>query len=369
MKAKRRHQVQHSFLPDAPDKNPLVVRGFEDGKPTQSPDLVNAFSVPYFYESAWALYRFEEMLYNTKWSKFWYGKSYNDTDSLQIANKIISRYSKFLLLVQKYPEHILVPTHDIETCRQSQIIRPMPSRVDSNELEIFLDVPALTNDPLARDIYEPNLSCEEFYTRLEKTAELWENEYGERYTFLPIEKSEKTIHHMYYLDSPPIIDEEFFISWSEWIRSQTPSKWQSNLQEAEFVQDRMWYVWFRQYMKQTVGYVMSEALMKKCLKMYEKFLWIISKYVPGGDDEDVDGIVAPSFPIDIIWHTHMNNPSSYDRDCRTLMQMTGPCEHIPWPCSFADIIRIHASSGSYEADSVLWQREFGKKMDEDHIPE
>jgi len=98
----------------------------------------------------------------------------------------------------------------------------------------------------------------------------------------------------------------------------------------------------------------TNVVYQNLLKSYERFLFMVAKYPPQ------TGYVHPTFAIDVVWHSHIICPKHYESD---IIRLVGfPVEHNPWPT-----ITKKDTSESMEKTQNLWEKEFGNRIDLDHI--
>ncbi|CAF1156312.1 unnamed protein product [Rotaria sordida] len=101
---------------------------------------------------------------------------------------------------------------------------------------------------------------------------------------------------------------------------------------------------------------LSVGAMKRLMKSYERFLYMAAKY-PLIDD---NGFVPPTYAIDIMWHSHMQEPLKYIADCHRLVGYV--IYHAPWP-----IIEGNTMNKSREKTNQIWKDEFGSGIQTDHL--
>ncbi|CAF1155818.1 unnamed protein product [Adineta steineri] len=101
---------------------------------------------------------------------------------------------------------------------------------------------------------------------------------------------------------------------------------------------------------------LGEGAMKRLKKSYERFLYMAAKYPL----EKSNGFVPPTYAIDIIWHSHMQEPLNYRADCIRFVGYV--VNHAPWPMIEDDIMK----KTSDRSDDI-WKNEFQADIETDHL--
>ncbi|CAF1418201.1 unnamed protein product [Didymodactylos carnosus] len=113
-------------------------------------------------------------------------------------------------------------------------------------------------------------------------------------------------------------------------------------------------------LKNTYGYVdalsMSKSAMKRLKKSYERFLYMAAKFSPKNEYN----FVHPAYAIDIIWHSHMQEPLKYATDSIRIVGYI--MDHAPWPSTDVD-----KTKQSCLDTNNIWKNEFGCDISTDHL--
>ncbi|CAF4167185.1 unnamed protein product [Rotaria sordida] len=92
--------------------------------------------------------------------------------------------------------------------------------------------------------------------------------------------------------------------------------------------------------------------MKRLKKSYERFLYMAAKYPL----KDENGFLPHTYAIDLIWHSHLQEPLNYVSDCVRLVGYI--IFHDPSP-----ILEDDFSDGAYQ----IWKNEFQCDIETDHL--
>ncbi|CAF3828918.1 unnamed protein product [Rotaria sp. Silwood1] len=68
----------------------------------------------------------------------------------------------------------------------------------------------------------------------------------------------------------------------------------------------------------------------------------------------------PTYAIDIMWHSHMQEPLKYASDCIPLVGYV--IDHAPWP-----LVDENKMNSSCENTEEAWKKEFDSDMMTDHL--
>jgi len=257
------------------------------------------------------------------------------------------RYERFMKLQAKYADQLLIPTVEIELIWQSHLVRPTAYLKDIYDV---LGVPMIEHRLIGTDV--DKLLKEE---ALKQTAKLWKDEYGEEYTTLPTGQlhpktpyfvdgrlrcrvEEVGVQNMYYApDCEP--------------KGKVGGEWTNpfRLTVEDVLKDLDWYQHFTN--SDQCSWI-TPGLVNRAAKAYERFLYLAAK-CPSAID---DGMMHPTYAIDLIWHTHMLHPQHYRHDC---MRWVGRMvEHVPWP--------DHYEENNFTETNKHWKDEFGVNIEEEH---
>ncbi|CAF1009309.1 unnamed protein product [Rotaria sordida] len=286
-----------------------------------------------------------------------------------IIKQMITRYYRFMQLKASCPNNILlIPTLDIEIIWQTHILRPEMYREDC--MRLFHRV--IDHSLLATEI-EQFLKEQAFID----TCKLYEERFGEQYCPLPkIEDNMKTVPKYVH----PIFGKlkcviPIYSYWDEThytFSSESSTKFGENpfsFTEADIILDGNWLDLCKKFMKSMLSNVpissyyresdeidIGVSAIKRLKKSYERFLYMATKYPPSNGYT----FIHPTYAIDIIWHSHMQEPLKYASDCIRLVGYV--IDHSPWPS--VDENKMKSSCN----DTInAWKKEFESDMSTDHL--
>ncbi|CAF1067084.1 unnamed protein product [Adineta ricciae] len=286
-----------------------------------------------------------------------------------VIKRMITRYYRFMQLKASMPNSVLlIPTLDIETIWQTHLLRPTMYHDDC--LRLFHRI--IDHSLLSSDI-EQFLKERAFI----ETCKLYEERFGEKYCPLPEDKQGKTplpkYEHHVFCKLECLIPN--YLYWDE-----THFKFESSLTsnhddnpfsftEADVILDSNWLSLCKKFMRDmekklhTQTYDTYEShlrlrhsMLERLKKSYERFLYLATKYPPSNGYQ----FVHPTYAIDIIWHSHMQEPLKYVADCQRLVGYV--VDHAPWPSVDANKMKK-----SCDDTANVWKREFDSDMQFDHL--
>ncbi|CAF0905170.1 unnamed protein product [Adineta steineri] len=286
-----------------------------------------------------------------------------------IIKQMMRRYYRFMQLKASSPNNILlIPTLDIEIIWQTHLLRPQIYRDDCMRLfHRVIDHSLLANE------MEQFLKEQAFID----TCKLYEERFGEEYCPLPEHNNNKAIapkyaHHVFgsleclipiysYWDKTNFD----FSSVSSVNHDDNPF----SFTEADIILDGNWLDLCRKYMNEMIPKVpiefyyayddnidLGKASIKRLKKSYERFLYMATKYSPSNGYS----FVHPTYAIDIIWHSHMQEPLKYASDCVRLVGYV--IDHAPWPS-----VDTNKMESSCHDTMNVWKKEFDSDMKTDHL--
>ncbi|CAF3859124.1 unnamed protein product [Rotaria sordida] len=286
-----------------------------------------------------------------------------------ILKQMIRRYYRFMQLKASLPTNILlIPTLDIEIIWQTHLLRPDMYQADCLRLfRRIIDHSLVIND------------TEQFFKEqaFVDTCQLYEQRFGEHYCCLPSAEKKKETDSDFLYD-PYYTNNKMNYSYSYWDKTQfnffsrAPTDYENpfSFTEADIILDSRWLDMCKQFMFDALNQVdvehsyyhsskkidLSVGAMKRLMKSYERFLYMAAKY-PLIDD---NGFVPPTYAIDIMWHSHMQEPLKYIADCHRLVGYV--IYHAPWP-----IIEGNTMKKSREKTNQIWKDEFSSGIQTDHL--
>ncbi|CAF4731189.1 unnamed protein product [Rotaria sp. Silwood1] len=255
-----------------------------------------------------------------------------------IIKQMITRYYRFMQLKASCPNNtLLIPTLDIEIIWQTHLLRPEMYREDC--LRLFHRI--IDHSLLANEM-EQFLKKQAFID----TCKLYEERFGEQYC--PQPKSEDNMKvvpkyiHPVFGSLKCIIP--IYLYWDETnftFESKPSANTHENpfsFTEADIILDGNWLNLCKKFMQEMLSKVpirdyyrefnkidLSTSAIKRLKKSYERFLYMATKYPPSNGY----AFVHPTYAIDIIWHSHMQEPLKYASDCIRLVGYV--IDHAPWP--------------------------------------
>ncbi|CAF1181428.1 unnamed protein product [Rotaria magnacalcarata] len=286
-----------------------------------------------------------------------------------IIKQMITRYYRFMQLKATCPNNILlIPTLDIETIWQTHLLRPQMYREDC--IRLFHRV--IDHSLLATEI-EQFLKEQAFID----TCKLYEERFGEQYCPLPKAKDDVKIAPKYV---HPVFGSlkciiPIYLYWDETYFTFS-SKISVNCNEnpfsfteaditldgnwldlcKKFMKDMRSQIPIREYYRDSNEIDLSTSAMKRLMKSYERFLYMATKYPPSNGYS----FVHPTYAIDIIWHSHMQEPLKYASDCIRLIGYV--IDHTPWPS-----VDENKMKNSCNDTINAWKKEFESDMSTDHL--
>ncbi|CAF1421944.1 unnamed protein product [Rotaria sp. Silwood1] len=286
-----------------------------------------------------------------------------------ILKQMIKRYYRFMQLKASLPTNILlIPTLDIEIIWQTHLLRPDLYQADCLRwFHRIIDHTLLIND------------TEQFFKKQAffDTCQLYEQRFGEPYCCLPSVEEKKETDSDFHFDLYDA-NNKMNYSYSYWDKTQfyfssrPPTDYENpfSFTEADIILDSRWLDMCKKFMFDTLKNVpvehsyyhsskeidLSVGAMKRLMKSYERFLYMAAKYPL----IDGNGFVPPTYAIDIMWHSHMQEPLKYIADCHRLVGYV--IYHAPWP-----IIEDNTMKKSQEKTNQIWKDEFGSGIQTDHL--
>ncbi|UJR10791.1 hypothetical protein I4U23_014978 [Adineta vaga] len=287
-----------------------------------------------------------------------------------VIKQMITRYYRFMQLKAASPNNLLlVPTLDIEIIWQTHLLRPTMYRDDCMRLfHRVIDHSLLTND------VEQFLKEQAFI----ETCKLYEERFGEQYCPLPENKKDKKappryVHRLF--DSLKCLIPEYTY-WDEThfqFQSSSIANHDDNpfsFTEADIILDGNWLSLCQKFMTEMQEKVnfrghydpyegrinIGAGMLKRLKKSYERFLYMATKYPPSSGYK----FIHPTYAIDIIWHSHMQEPLKYVSDCLRLVGYV--IDHAPWPSVDANKMKT-----SCDDTTKAWKKEFDSDMYTDHL--
>jgi len=260
----------------------------------------------------------------------------------------------------------LVPTLDIELIWQTHLLRPNKYREDCKRL-----YGRVINHDLVLDDISSSLKIDAF----KETIDLYEKTYlGEKYTHVtrpPFPKKPRYDHPPFGELTTLIEKYSYFDTNLSDIVTNIPSlnNWSSpfSFTENEVIMDLKWFPLCTKFVLETEKsnskgfYTLNNVSMtairvNRFRKSYEKFLYLSAKYPP----RDSKDIIHPSYAIDIIWHSHMQNNELYWKDMNRIFGFA--LDHHPWPLDCS----LEESKKNCDETNSIWKSEFGLDMTSDH---
>jgi len=94
----------------------------------------------------------------------------------------------------------------------------------------------------------------------------------------------------------------------------------------------------------------QSSVLRRLVQSYERFLFVCGKY---RTDEDL----SPTMAVDLIFHTHMIDPTKYKKDVERMIGYH--LSHSPWPTGAPEPTKVS------EKMKEIWQKEFGVSLEDD----
>ncbi|CAF2574018.1 unnamed protein product [Rotaria sp. Silwood2] len=286
-----------------------------------------------------------------------------------ILKQMIIRYYRFMQLKASHPTNLLlIPTLDIEIVWQTHLLRPEIYQADCIRLfRRVIDHKLLSNE------------IEEFFKEqaVRDTCQLYEQRFGEKYCLLSSidERNQfgSNVSHYSFNSSRP--DKTYYSYWDKTdfeFSCCSPKDYENpfSFTEGDIILDMNWLDMCQKFMTDTLKKVsvtnyyrnqlirfnLGQGAMKRLKKSYERFLYMAAKYPL----KDRNGFVPPTYAIDIMWHSHMQEPLNYAADCLRLVGYV--IFHDPWP-----IIEDNNMKKSCDKIDDIWKEEFDNDITTDHL--
>jgi len=115
-------------------------------------------------------------------------------------------------------------------------------------------------------------------------------------------------------------------------------------------------LWFREFKKATIIEDMNnipDEFFTRALLGYQKYLYLVTKY-PRYTEKIM---FSPCPSIDLIWHTHLIQPASYESDSKYLTFVVRHHKLLPRSMRMEMFYNVRI-----DAEEFLWQNEFGESM-------
>ncbi|CAF2738746.1 unnamed protein product [Rotaria sp. Silwood2] len=282
---------------------------------------------------------------------------------------MITRYYRFMQLKAYHPANILlIPTIDIEIVWQTHLLRPEIYQADCRHLfRRVIDHSLLIND-IQQHIKEQ---------AFQDTCQLYEQRFGEQYCPLTSidEKKEAKSNVSHDSSGTFCCIGENYSYWDNTYYKfplKIPKDYENpfSFTDADIIIDMNWLDFCKQFMAnpkcnsrffnhnldQRHKLRFGHDAMKKLEKSYERFLYMAAKYPL----KDGNVFISPTYAIDIIWHSHMQEPLKYVADCIRLVGYV--INHSPWPQ-----IDDHTMKKSCDKTNDIWKEEFDSDITTDHV--
>ncbi|UJR07065.1 hypothetical protein I4U23_011353 [Adineta vaga] len=290
--------------------------------------------------------------------------------SPSILKQMIQRYYRFMQLKAYHPANtLLIPTLDIEIIWQTHLLRPEMYEKDCIRLfRRMIDHSLVLNE------------VESYFKRQAfiDTCQLYEEKFGEKYCTLPKIEEEKNYMRVRDLDSFNSPKKQQQGTYSYWdttqfeFLSQSPQDYENpfSFTEGDIKLDGEWFELCKQFMSDAFEklpghvrlYYSSEHIdlkpksLQRLKKSYERFLYMAAKYPL----KDGNGFIPPTYAVDIMWHSHMQEPLKYVADCVRLVGYV--IYHDPWP-----IVEDEKMKKSCDKVDQIWRDEFQCELGTDHL--
>ncbi|CAF2505047.1 unnamed protein product [Rotaria sp. Silwood2] len=204
-----------------------------------------------------------------------------------VAEQMIMRYYRFMQLKASYPNERLVPTLDIEIVWQTHLLRPDMYRDDCLRLFRRVIDHSLLIDNIGESLKEQAFA---------NTCRLNEERFGEQYYPLLVNKEENKAWSPYrhsllsYIECPI----PAYSYWDDtWFRfaSELPNNYENpfSFVKANIILDSYWFELYRTDMygvdlkimayDSQVQQIALRSAMKRLRKSYERFLYMVAKYL------------------------------------------------------------------------------------------
>ncbi|CAF3747094.1 unnamed protein product [Rotaria sp. Silwood1] len=268
-------------------------------------------------------------------------------------------------LKASYPNERLVPTLDIEIVWHTHLLRPEMYRGDCLRLFRHVIDHSLLIDNIAESLKEQTFA---------NTCRLYEERFGEQYCpLLVTEEKNKTWstyrHSLLNYVECSIPAYSYWDDTSFRFAPELPNNYENpfSFVEADIILDSYWFELYRTDVYRVGLKIMTydsqaqqialRSTMKRLRKSYERFLYMTAKYsTMNGYD-----FIHPTYAIDIVWHSHMQEPLKYADDCNRLIWFV--MDHIPWSSTKTE----DQITESYEKINEIWKAEFDRDMETDHL--
>eukprot|EP01080_Neovahlkampfia_damariscottae_P006668 gene6668-10832_t len=216
--------------------------------------------------------------------------------------KSMFRYEKFMELKNKYPDTLLIPTHDIEMVWISHMLRP--SKYDKDCHKIFKK---LIPHKLCLNNYEISMKLDS----IKETKKLWEKEFNFEYyqKIVDTKKYEEFFRLSRYQTT--IVDSRDSTTFEvctgiDKFKIDPNFKCQFSITEEEFTNDWKIERIRPPFITDSCYYAFWDVLMKNKDHIQEYF---------------------PDEKADVLWHAHMLHPVEYKKDC--LNSFGFVLDHLP----------------------------------------
>ncbi|CAF1377810.1 unnamed protein product [Adineta ricciae] len=289
--------------------------------------------------------------------------------SPSVLKQMIQRYYRFMQLKAYHPTNtLLIPTLDIEIIWQTHLLRPEMYEKDC--IRLFRRV---IDHSLVLNEVESYFKRQAFID----TCQLYEEKFGEKYCTLPKieeEKNDIRVRDLHAFNSRKK-QQETYSYWDETqfeFLSKSPQDYENpfSFTEGDIKLDGEWFELCKQFMFDAFKklstpirhYYSSEHIdlgpnaLRRLKKSYERFLYMAAKYPL----KDGNGFIPPTYAVDIIWHSHMQEPLKYIADCVRLVGYV--IYHDPWP-----IVEDEKMKKSCDKVDQIWRDEFQCELGTDHL--
>lgn len=282
--------------------------------------------------------------------------------SKEITGLLHSYYHKFMVLSVKYPTLLLVPSPDILACWYSHMIRPILYQayckilIDTYGAAEHAELFKRRHYVVPSTFYLNQVHMAIAQPALEQTLKLWQKEFGQSMYLSSIdvpEWSSKT-EIMQKKTNQMDFSERQLLAVS--LSTANATKMEKhyavvskntesmlNIDASMVLQDLKFFTKVNSELKQ---FSLNENHMPQVVKSYERYLYFLTKHTD----------YAPSYLIDLAWHTHMCIPVAYIQDTCSLFGQV--LDHDP---------TYEPTNEDIQQARLAWKKEFNTVMDKDHV--
>jgi len=119
------------------------------------------------------------------------------------------------------------------------------------------------------------------------------------------------------------------------------------IKEDDIIEDRNWLGYYKVYTKYIINW---DTFLDRSFSGYKRFFEVCAL------DRGQNGVLEPTYAMDLFWHCHMFHPLEYNDLC--VKHASRLIVHIPWPKDMT----VNEMFDNLDHMDERWQQQFGESM-------